>query len=178
MKRKVGFFIIFFLVQISCGHRSALHDVIHTDAAHNDHYILETSRIVILPFNRMEHYSFREATAFKLTNSELALVDEILNSCVAIRNVEVKDTANLEERLMYQDTSEIHLPDYKRQYIPFKEKDGKKKVWVNCFYYLYCNQEFWKTNIVKVRDGGNWNFKVLIDLDAKQCLYFIVNGLG
>jgi hypothetical protein len=100
--------------------------------------------------------------SFYLTNTDLKTIDELFNKCVFENNI---------------DTAYFH---YKRQYVPFIDKDGHKKVWINCFCSDIKDDFFadWKTSIVRVDDGGRCFFHVTIDLIYNSFSDFEVNGDG
>jgi hypothetical protein len=104
---------------------------------------------------------FDAAKSFKLSDSELKVVDEVFNICVNQNNI---------------DTSYFH---YKRQYVPFLNKDGQKKVWINCFCSDFGNDfTQWKKFIVLVEDGGSCFFSLIINLTDRSFSNFDVNGGG
>lgn len=69
------------------------------------------------------------------------------------------------DTLTIQNFSLVTLNDYKRQYVPYKSKEGERHVWVNCF----CSRsperlEFAKSNIIMPLGGGSCYFSVTINL--------------
>lgn len=99
---------------------------------------------------------------FSLTNADIKAIDEIFKAAVSKNNL---------------DTSYFH---YKRQYVPFVDKDGQKKVWINCFCAEQDDNEFvnWKKSVVIVDDGGSCFFNFIINLADKTFYNLEVNGVG
>ncbi len=91
---------------------------------------IDTSKIAI--FNLKNDSRLIEkldgAKPFNLTNTDLKKIDEVLKKCISQNNI---------------DTSYFH---YKYQYVPFIDKNGQKKVWINCFCAEKDDNEFinWK----------------------------------
>ena len=95
---------------------------------------------------------------------------------------ELKDIAGLisKEVEAYNSTTKgekIIQPDkYYKQFIAVTNTKGEKEVWVNCSCRVM--QEYWKTNISDVSDGGSCYFQLKINLTTKRVLHFGVNGMA
>jgi len=55
--------------------------------------------------------------------------------------------------------------------------DGKKRLYCNYFRRGEWDRD-WKTDPVIVMDGGNYFFQLEYDVESKQCLNFVVNGVA
>ena len=61
--------------------------------------------------------------------------------------------------------------------MPFIDKAGQKKVWVNCFCLdFHDDPTHWKKAIVLVDDGGSCYFNVIIDIGDNSFSDLEVNG--
>ncbi len=56
-----------------------------------------------------------------------------------------------------------------------KNVKGEKEVWVNCFCSVQY-MDYWKKQVVFVKDGGNCFFNVKINITKKSFSDFEVNG--
>ena len=98
---------------------------------------------------------------FSLYEKERKKIDQIFKKCVSENNI---------------DTSYFH---YKRQYIPFVDNAGNKKIWINCFCSDFDNDfPHWKKSIVIVSDGGSCFFNLIINLNDNSFSNLEVNGVG
>ena len=119
----------------------------------------------------------------ELTEADFAQIEHILSKCI--------DTYNLAQKQFYDSVVAMHnarsyileesmyidLKKYRRQVVAVIGPNGEKQVWVNCFR-ISNNSDFdyWRQTIVRVRDGGNSFFNVIINLTKKACFDFIING--
>jgi hypothetical protein len=98
---------------------------------------------------------FHTGTSFKLTKNDFKRVDSILNICT----------------IKYG----LSLPRFKRQYYPYKAKDGSKHVYVNCACYVD-DINRWRKEEIIVTDGADCYFNVIINL--KDNTYSEFGGTG
>ena len=148
------------LVFISCKQKN---DQVKTVEPNASTYNIDTSTIAIFPFEKKYHYLLENATATILTNEELELAENIFQQCV-------RENQSNEEKQPLRD-----LKVYKRQYIPFIDLVGNRKIWVNCL----CHDDYyWKTEIFKVADGGSCYFNVIINLSTKNYSDLQINSAG
>jgi hypothetical protein len=114
--------------------------------------------------------------AFTPTLQEVLLAEEILLNCFKV------DTVDFNHDSMYISKRQIEpLPEYRRQYTGRFNKDGQRFISINCFRYNKENSystPHWLRRMMYVKDGGNNYWRIAIDLSAKRCGYFSVNGLA
>jgi hypothetical protein len=102
---------------------------------------------------------FDNPKPYILNNTDIGIINKIFKGCV-LKN--------------YIDTNYFH---YKKQYVPFIDKEGNRKVWINCF----CEDshiDYWKKNIVFVDDGGRCFFNLIINITDETFSNLIINGYG
>ena len=118
--------------------------------------IKQSTNIYAIINNDTAFYFSRNTVSFKLNKVDLRMIDSILKAATV--------------------KHKLSISIYKRQYIPFIEKDGKKKVWVNCF----CDNDNndWEKSIVLTEDGGDCFFNLVINLANKTYSDFEVNGVA
>lgn len=134
------------------------------------HVCGDTGVIAILPIDTSYHWLFKNVTSLSLTDKDLQTVDNILMKCIKIHNAKQDTTKQFSEY--------IDLKNYKRQYIPFVNSKGEKKVYINCFCILDCGFDYWKKSLVHVDDGGSCFFQVTINLTTLEYEQFGTNGYG
>ena len=130
-------------------------------------FIVDTSKIAILPVDTANYWLFKDAVPFSITNGDLQEVDKLLQACI--------DSFNSTQDTTKRFSEYIGLANYKRQYVPFVNSKGEKKVYVNCF----CTPhpfDYWKKSLVEVMDGGNCFFQLTLNLSLKQCEELQING--
>lgn len=71
-----------------------------------------------------------------------------------------------------------NLKNYKRQYVGCYDENGKKYLFINAFWIIKGEFNYWLNNLVQVDDGGNgfWNIKYYIDEDSLSDIS--INGFG
>jgi hypothetical protein len=76
------------------------------------------------------------------------------------------------------DSTEIQAPsEYIRQYVGHKNKNGEKVILLNCFTKKSVGKEdYWKKDIIVVKDGGDNYFSIQINITKEDCLSFNLNG--
>ncbi|MBC6113149.1 hypothetical protein H7U22_22260 [Pedobacter sp. CCM 8938] len=118
----------------------------------------------------------KDRESFELTQKDLEAINEILKTAVAKYNIEKKTHfKNKPITNLQLESYLINLKIYKRQYVPFKNEQEQKEIWINCFCSLDGHYK-WQTEIVFVQDGGKCYFNLKINLDKKTYSMFSVNG--
>jgi len=162
--------------QGNSGHKNHNIDSLKIDNAGivlNTKIFYDTSVIAILPIDTATYaYQplFKDVTSLKLTNRDLQIIDSLLSNCIVAHN-SIQDTTK-------EFSEYIDLKKYRRQYVPFIDSKGKKKVYVNCFCISDSNFNYWKKELVQVLDGGSCFFNLLIDLTNLRYKNFSTNGYG
>ena len=103
---------------------------------------------------------FENPKAYFLNNADIDIINKVFKQCVSKNNI---------------DTNYFH---YRKQYVPFIDKSGKRKVWINCFCEGSDDFSYWKKHIVFVDDGGRCFFNVIIDITDNTFSNLQVNGYG
>jgi hypothetical protein len=132
----------------------------------------DTSSIAFLPIDTANPWLFKGATLLNLTNQDLEVIDRLLSDCINVHNSNQDTTKEFSEY--------IDLKKYKRQYVPFINSNGEKKVYVNCFCISdFANEvDYWKKSLVEVEDGGSCFFHVTINLSSYKYEQLFTNGYG
>lgn len=150
--KRVAYYFLILISQFSFGQDSTIQS-----------YKFDTENIAIL-----KHISHDKAGKyFELADTDLILIDEILNRC-------------LNEYNRGRDTTShffLKITGYKRQYVPYI-KNGQKYVWVNFFCGDTKYFPYWRKDPVYVFDGGSCYFNVTINLSTEKYFGFYVNGIG
>lgn len=123
-----------------------------------------------------------------LTKNDIYLMDKLLKIFVDSNNQNLNSTIKRDylfgatDKEMY----EINLNKYRRQYIPYIDSSGHKKVWANYFcehYYdktwpKYINDFFadWKNRIVFADGGSVCYFRIVFDLTDKKRVSVEINA--
>jgi hypothetical protein len=101
---------------------------------------------------------FDNSKSYILNNTDIDIINRVFKQCLRENKI---------------DTNYYH---YRRQYVPFVDKAGKRMVWVNCFCEGSDDFSYWKKNIVFVDDGGSCFFNVIINLTDKTYSNLQVNS--
>ena len=127
----------------------------------------ESIDFVILHHDPNDRWLFLEnVIPVELTETDLKNINRLLQEAVNDYN-KVKDSWE----------KDIELSKYNRQYVATKNENGDKEVFVNCFRNERIRKnEYWKTGLVVVMDGGNYFFKLKINLTKSTYYDFFVNG--
>ena len=140
---------------------------------------IDTSKFAVIQFDKKDTWLFKNVKLSSLTLNEIEKVEISLEKCVNNYNREQQKQFEtiLKAHPTYKLKVEnfvINLTKYKRQYFPVVNKKGEKEVWVNCF----CNtwNKNWRKEMLKVEDGGNCYFNVIINLTKKSYYRLMVNG--
>jgi hypothetical protein len=176
---KLNFFTIFFFaILTSCGQsnsENSKNNIVAnvnktTDSIPTTVFYLDTSIIAILPIDKSNPWLFKDAKSIDLTKEELGKVDQILKACLNTHNAKQDTTKEFSEF--------IDLKKYKRQYVPFIDTKGDRKVYVNCFCTSDWGFDYWKKTLVQVDDGGSCFFQLIINLTELKYEQFSTNGYG
>ena len=163
MTRLFTFYFLCIIFGSACGQNKPENLVAKNKTSKKSFLNFDTSKIAIFNVETDLWLSekFDNAKPFSFSNTDLKNIDEIFSKCV--------NQNNINPSYFY----------YKRQYVPFIDKSGQKKVWINCFCSdFYNNCPDWKKSLVFVDDGGSCFFKFIINLTDKSFSNFEVNGLG
>ncbi len=140
------------------------------DSNSKEQLSMDTRKIAILPIDTSNHWTFKDAVPFQVTNQDLQdlqEVDKLLHACIDSFNKTQDTTKTFSEY--------INLANYKRQYVPYVTSKGEKKVYINCF----CTPDhfdYWKKSLVEVMDGGSCFFQLTLNLSLKQYEKLHLNG--
>ena len=140
------------------------------DSAYKKQFLVDTNIIAIFPTDKCHRCLPGNVTSFNLTNNDLQTTEDILLRCITNHNNKQDSTKEFSEY--------IDLKKYKRQYIPFVNAKGERKVYVNCFCNAGWNFNDWKNTVVLVDDGGSCFFRVVINLTTLEFEDFGTNGYG
>jgi hypothetical protein len=169
---------LFCAVPYACGQRHSTNSQNNNNTSLNKgidttpktRFYPDTSIIAILPADKEKTWLFKDATTMKLTNEDLNKIEQLLSDCINKHNVKQDSTKLFSEY--------IDLKKYRRQYVPFMNSTGERKVYINCF----CNSDwgfdYWKKKLVEVDDGGGCFFQLFINLTTLKCEHFSTNGYG
>ena len=99
--------------------------------------------------------------SFSLTNMNMQAIEKVFKKSLVENNMS---------------KSNRH---YKRQYVPYIDKNGHRCVWINCFCSDYSNDySDWKKSIILIQDGGSCYLNLTIDLTDMSYSNFEINGSG
>ncbi|MGC4103784.1 hypothetical protein [Ferruginibacter sp.] len=165
-----------FTVFCSCGQHNAgnpgnvnLTKPVGTDTPKKT-FRLDTNIIAILPADKVRSYIFHGNKPMELTNNDLAAIEHLLTDRIKKHNARQDTTKEFSEF--------IDLKKYKRQYVPYIDSNGERKVYINCFCIDDFGFNYWKTQLVEVDDGGSCFFQVVINLTRQKDEWFTINGYG
>ena len=119
---------------------------------------------------------FPNSTASSLSIEEIDNLEQLIKRCISDYNSDLRKRVEREGK----NIGNLHLyliedlSYYKRQYVPTKNEDGEKIVWVNSF----CSADGWdwQNEVLGVDDGGNCYFDLIINLSTGDCYDIQVNG--
>ncbi len=170
MHTSTGFLLSACLLLLACGenHSSEQQDTIHKFQNKNDAF--DTAMIAVVSMNEDSSWLFKNAKPMSLTKNDLQVVDSLLKECIQTNNGNL-DTAN-------KLSEYIDLKKYRRQYVPYIDAKGTKRVYVNCFCILNSNFKNWKKILIQKGNGGSCFFQVNINLTTLEYDQFPTNGYG
>jgi hypothetical protein len=129
------------------------------DALQNTVVSIDTNKIAILDIDQWLVKRLGSKKSFNLTNADTKNINECFIKCVLKNKI---------------DTSFFN---YRRQYVPYIDNAGHKKVWINCFCWTtYDDYNYWKKSFVMVDDGGRCFFNFMVDLTDNSFSDFEVNA--
>ena len=145
------------------------------------HYLVDTSKIAIIPFDKSKSWFFKENEPTSLASRDLDQIDKLLTLCIFKYNYKKQKIYNQIERNNveneeYFERNCIDLSKYKRQYVATVNSKGEKEIWVNLFCDTYNSN--WKKEILVVFDGGNCFLNVKLNLKKKKYFDLIINGVA
>ena len=173
--------IFIFLILISSCNGNKKTDKIVSGEKTQPEFKLAKSDFVILTYQTKWYWIFKNAKPTELTQSELIEIENILKTLVKENN-EAQKTSLIEHNKNYPDNQrttsayELKLDGFKRQYVPIINDKGQKEVWINFFCDDTGAEEYWKTEIMIVDDGGNCYYNLKINLDTKEYYELRING--
>ncbi len=133
-KLRLFYLLLTLLLLFSCGTKYC---------SENKRYKIGDSEYVILKFNPFDKYPiFKNATATSVNKEEITRAEEIIKD---------KISYNLSQN------------KYKRQYVAVINDKGEKLIWIN-FFYAEDASSNWKTEIFVAYDGGNYFFRIKVNL--------------
>lgn len=142
----------------------------------------DSSLIAIFKWDTARYYSFpKNSDPFSLTQHEMNRVDSLFS--LAVANYNDQNRPRLTQWYSAFKTKDstsllINPKGYKRQYFPYKDVNGEKIVYINCFCIKWGVFAHWKEVEESVDDGGNCYFQMKINLTKKNYFDFFVNGYG
>jgi hypothetical protein len=146
---------------------------------------LDSSKYVLLQDKKSIQRVFdNKSKVANLTYSEIVKIERLLSDCIDKYNIsQTKYYDSLSKRKnrvpFNKNDMLIELNKYKRQLIAVINPNGQREVWVNCFRpFTNFDYSYWRHTIVRVNDGGNFFFNVLINLTTNKYYDFRVNGFG
>ena len=158
--RSIIFLIVIIVFLFCCSITYVKNDAKKVTSTYNKYVIISDSveikrTILLLPhFHKRDLFNVNDTT----------MVDSII--------VKIIEESNRED-LGIESRSLLENNQYYKQILPFKSKEGKKMIWINCF----CEyNSFWKSKIITVDDGGSCYFQVLISAEEKTYSDLKING--
>ena len=164
-KIATSLFFFCFLV-FSCGQNQVPHQ---KETTPHETLIYDTSKIAMLPIDTTNQWVFKGATPLQLRNQDLQTISQLLNDCISTHNTKQDTTKEFSEY--------IDLKKYKLQYIPFIDRKGDRKVYINSFCVSdWDDFNYWKQTLVFVEDGGSCFFHLTVNLTRNKYEEFQTNG--
>ncbi|WP_443938208.1 hypothetical protein [Pedobacter sp. MW01-1-1] len=142
-------------------------------------YEIDTSIIVVLPFDTTQHWIFKDGKPTDLTTDDFQKIETVLTKCINDYNpYQEKQFKKINDKHPEYKLNKNHfiidLTRYKRQYVATTNSKGEKEVWVNCFCDTWDTD--WRKNLNFVKDGGNCYFNLKINLTTGKYYELMVNG--
>ena len=144
---------------------------------------LDTSKYTIFQFDRNIPVVFgKGCRTTVLTPHEINKAEQVLIKCIFNYNIQ-QQKYSIKAKKLYPDIDQnqffIDLSKYKRQYLTVINEKGEKEIWINCFRpWNNSGFNYWRKKIVRVNDGGNYFFNVIINLATNKYYQFSTNGIG
>ncbi len=116
---------------------------------------------------------YTESTKVSLNAKEIVEVDLIFKEAI-------KDYNNHPERhiVIAHKPEGLNLKEYKRQYFPGFNEKGEKEVSVECVHNHVAKGNSWKEGRMVALGGGEYFFRVLINLSNRKFYNFTTNDPG
>ena len=166
------FFISFFFFQIV----SLYSQVISDSLCEGSKYVKTNDyEGVIWGINCPENVIDNKAYRWSPTEKDIAKAEELIKKYI-VRSVEKKHRMPNQygTPIVYQ-----NFDKYYRQYRGYKDKRGRKMLYVNCFWKDKENLfQDWKRKEIHVCDGGSYYWSIKINMKKKKCFDYSVNGNG
>ena len=139
---------------------------------------IDKSRYVILPYNKSDYYVAGRFTTnsvkAKLTEKEINEIEPLLYQCVKEYN-DKQEQVHIESPEAKRKRFMIDISSYKFQFIAARTPKGDKIVWVNC---SCASFDYWEKQVIRINDGGNCFFNLMIDVTKGFYYDFSVNANG
>jgi len=141
----------------------------------------DTSHFAILPYQLSAQTTLpRHCRPATLNAADYVRLENILSSCIDQYNeTQLKEYKKISKKHPEKGFKEkdfvISLSRYYRQYVVVFNAKGEKEVWVNCFCENW-SVDYWRKELVMVKDGGNCFFNLRINLTRGIFSDFGVNG--
>jgi hypothetical protein len=173
--------IFIFLILISSCNENKKTEKIESGEKTQPEFKLAKSDFVILTYQTEWYWVFKNAKPTELTQSELIEIENILKTLVKENNKAqkiglIEHNKNYPENQRTTPAYELKIDGFKRQYVPIINDKGQKEVWINFFCDDTGAEEYWKTEIMIVDDGGNCYYNLKINLDTKEYYELRING--
>ena len=143
---------------------------------------IDKSRYVILPYDKSDYYVAGRFTTnsvkAKLTEKEIGELEPILYQCIKEYNDKQEQAYNANHSNPADAKRKgfmIDISNYKFQFIAARTPKGDKIVWVNCSCAYF---DYWNKQIIRINDGGNCFFNLMIDVTKGFYYDFSVNANG
>ena len=141
---------------------------------------LAESEFIILPYKNDWSWIFNNVKPTELTQTELIEIENILEKAINENNENQRTELEIHNKNFPKDKwketgFELTLKGKKRQYIPVINEKGEKEVWINFFCDDWGN-DYWKSDILIVHDGGNCYFNLKVNLTTESYSELSING--
>ena len=138
---------------------------------------LRDDNCAILKFDKRLMAEIGKYEGATITQADYPTIDSLLSMKVGEYNL-AQSRQLAEDRKTMPDVDSasyfIDLSRYKIQLVGLAGKTGERLAYVNCVGRHY--EDFWRTRLISMLDGGNSFFHLFVDLDRKIAIGFRVNG--
>jgi hypothetical protein len=130
--------------------------------------------------DRIELKELKDTKKANLNSKDIDEIDKILNEIINEHNLIQekklpKYQSELNDYTINKNSLTIDFKKYKRQYIPYLNKESEKEIWIYCLCDSH-GSDYWKKEVLFTAGGGNCYFSVIINLADKSYRNFLVNG--
>lgn len=164
--------ILLFLILISsCNENKKTQKTESKEDAASE-FKLSKSDFVILTYQSEWHWAFQNVKPSELNQAELVEIENILKIAIKENN-EIQKKELIKHNKAnpnYQLTKtgyELQLGEFKRQYVPIINNKEQKEVFIN-FFCDDSDEEYWRTELILVEDGGNCYYNLKVNLTTKE----------